>query len=81
MTFANLKTSTSRWLKTQSTRLSDFAWQSGYGEFSVSRSNIDEVRAYIVNQREHHRMTTFQDEFLAFLERHDVDYDARYVWD
>lgn len=77
----NLKTSTSRWLKTQSGRLSDFAWQSGYGEFSVSRSNLDEVRAYIANQREHHRVTTFQDEFLAFLERHEVEYDARYVWD
>lgn len=76
-----VKISTSRWLKSQSPRLSDFAWQSGYGAFSVSCSSVDAVRAYIADQREHHRTTTFKDEFLAFLERHDVDYDARYVWD
>lgn len=76
-----VKTSTSRWLKTQSVPLSDFAWQSGYGAFAVSYSNVDAVRAYIANQREHHRATSFQDEFRTFLERHGISYDERYVWD
>lgn len=76
-----VKTSTSRWLKSQSARLSDFAWQSGYGAFSVSCSNVDAVRAYIADQRGHHRTSTFQEEFLAFLERHKVKYDERHVWD
>lgn len=76
-----IKTSSSKWLKAQSVRLSDFAWQSGYGAFAVSFSNIDAVRAYIANQREHHRATTFQGEFRAFLNRHDVKFDERYVWD
>jgi REP element-mobilizing transposase RayT len=58
-----------------------FAWQDGYGAFSVSKSNLPEVTAYIQNQREHHRIKTFQEEFLAFLVRHGVEYDERYLWD
>lgn len=76
-----LKTSTSRWLKTQSAPLSDFAWQSGYGAFGISCSNVDAICTYIADQHEHHRTTTFQDEFRAFLDRHGVAYDERYVWD
>ncbi len=80
-TVETVKTSSSKWLKTQAPRLSDFAWQTGYGAFAVSLSNVDAVRAYVANQREHHHATTFQDEFRAFLERHGVSYDERYVWD
>jgi putative transposase len=58
-----------------------FGWQSGYGAFSVSKSATDEVIAYIRNQEEHHRHRTFEHEFLAFLERHGIEYDPRYVWD
>ncbi len=55
-------------------------WQEGYGAFSVSRSGVDEVKAYIARQEEHHRAMTFKDEFEALLQRHGVEYDARYVW-
>ena len=58
-----------------------FAWQDGYGAFSVSKSNLPEVAAYIQNQREHHRTRTFQEEYVALLEKHGIQYDARYLWD
>jgi REP element-mobilizing transposase RayT len=76
-----VKTSTSKWMKTQSPLLKQFSWQSGYGAFSVSRSNVDVVTEYIRNQREHHRRQDFKDEFRGLLEKHDVEYDERYVWD
>jgi len=58
-----------------------FAWQSGYGAFSVSQSNADEVTAYIERQTDHHRTMTFQDEFVAFLKRYNVPYDPARIWD
>jgi putative transposase len=58
-----------------------FAWQLGYGAFSVSRSNAPEVLKYIGNQEHHHRKTTFKDEFVDFLRQHDIDYDEHYIWD
>ncbi|MGH8020992.1 MAG: IS200/IS605 family transposase [Opitutaceae bacterium] len=75
-----VKKSSSKWIKTQGAG-SDFAWQAGYGAFAVSRSNIDSVRDYVANQREHHRKRSFQEEYRAFLERHGIDFDERYVWD
>ena len=74
-----VKTSTSKWMKTQGPRA--FSWQNGYGAFSVSRSNVDAVEDYIRNQREHHRRQDFKGEFRGLLEKHDVEYDERYVWD
>ena len=76
-----VKKSSSKWLKTQSALLRDFYWQGGYGAFSVSRSNIPGVRAYIRNQEAHHRAMTFQDEFRALLRKHRIEFDERYVWD
>ena len=58
-----------------------FAWQLGYGAFSVSQSNVPEVVDYIRNQEEHHRKNNYQEEFLALLRQHGVEYDERYVWD
>jgi REP element-mobilizing transposase RayT len=58
-----------------------FAWQAGYGAFSVSQSNADEVIAYIERQTEHHRTVTFQEEFVAFLKRHNVPYDPAHIWE
>ena len=58
-----------------------FAWQGGYGAFTVSKSNVPEIDRYISNQREHHRKRTFEDEFVEFLERHEIDYDPKYLWD
>jgi putative transposase len=75
------KKGSSKWLKSKSPDLRDFYWQAGYGAFSVSQSNVESVRAYILRQDEHHRKTTFQEEFRAFLVRHHVDFDEQYVWD
>ena len=76
-----LKTSSSKWIKTQSSSLANFSWQRGYGAFSVGPRGLDDLRAYIDNQEEHHRAHTFQEEYLAFLARHGVECDERYVWD
>jgi putative transposase len=57
-----------------------FAWQSGYGAFSVSRSNLDGVRQYVEQQEEHHKRMSFREEFLALLKKHQVEYDERYIW-
>jgi REP element-mobilizing transposase RayT len=77
----NMKVESSAWVKRQAPHLSDFYWQSGYGAFSVSKSNADPVKAYIANQEEHHRRMSFQDEFRALLRRHEMEFDERYVWD
>jgi REP element-mobilizing transposase RayT len=58
----------------------DFNWQSGYGGFSISVSHIEDTIKYINNQKEHHRHKTFQEEYLAFLKKHHIDYDERYIW-
>jgi putative transposase len=76
-----VKTSSSKWMKTQGRQFADFYWQRGYGIFSVSVSNIEEVKKYILKQQEHHRKMSFQEEFRKFLEKHGVDYDERYLWD
>jgi len=76
-----MKSSSSAWIKTQSPQAADFKWQAGYGAFSVSQSNVGAVKTYIAHQEEHHRKMTFQDEFRAFLRRHGLDWDERYVWD
>jgi putative transposase len=76
-----LKTSSSKWIKTKGSSFADFHWQAGYGAFSVSQSDADSVVAYIRNQESHHRNVTFQEEYRHFLERYQVAYDERYVWD
>jgi putative transposase len=76
-----LKKSATEWLRARSARYAGFHWQSGYGAFSVSRSAVDDVQAYIRNQRAHHRAKSFQEEFRAFLAKHQIEYDERYVWD
>ena len=76
-----VKKGSSKWIKTKAAALRHFHGQNGYGAFSVSQSSVDEVRRYIANQEEHHRRVTFEEEFRAFLDRHGVAYDERYVWD
>ena len=76
-----LKTSSSKWMKKQDVRLKHFAWQSGYGAFSVCASHVQTVRSYIGRQRDHHRKESFKDEFRALLRDYDIAYDERYVWD
>ncbi|MCP5536236.1 MAG: IS200/IS605 family transposase [Akkermansiaceae bacterium] len=76
-----IKKSSSKWLKTQSGDLTDFAWQAGYGAFSVSESVVPAVKKYILHQAEHHRKLSFQDELRGILTKHGLDYDERYLWD
>jgi putative transposase len=75
------KRSSTLWIKENWGKMSGFAWQAGYGAFSIGFSQIRSVRAYIAGQEEHHRKMSFQDEFRRFLERYEVKYDERYVWD
>jgi putative transposase len=76
-----LKSSSSKWLKTQSPKLTKFAWQRGYGAFSVGPADLEMLIQYIDNQETHHRKITFQDELRAFLAKYGVDFDERYLWD
>ena len=75
-----IKGGSSAWIHDTFPNMKGFAWQDGYGVFSVSKSNIPDVVEYIRGQREHHRTRTFQEEYLAFLKRNEIQYDERYVW-
>jgi REP element-mobilizing transposase RayT len=77
----NAKKTTSKWIKEQSAEHRDFFWQGGYGSFSVSQSNVEEVRAYVAHQEVHHRTMSFNDEFRALCRKHGLEIDERYVWD
>ena len=75
-----IKGGSSRWIN-DNNRADRFAWQTGYGAFTVSESQVPAVRRYIESQEEHHREMTFKEEFLALLERHGIEYDEKYLWD
>ncbi|HKS96231.1 MAG TPA: IS200/IS605 family transposase [Terriglobia bacterium] len=75
----DVKANSSHWVR-QKKGQHTFSWQAGYGAFSVSQSNVDDVMRYIASQEEHHRRVTFQEEFLAFLKKYGIDYDNRYIW-
>lgn len=76
-----LKSHSSKWIKSKGRGYENFYWQEGYGAFSVNPSEINTVINYISNQKEHHSRKTFQDEYRAFLKKYKVEYDERYVWD
>ena len=78
---AKIKPPTSKWLKTKGVRFGKFQWQNGYGVFSVSASNLYREKKYIMNQAEHHKKVSFQDEFREFLKRYEIEYDEEHVWD
>jgi REP element-mobilizing transposase RayT len=75
----DIKQSSSRWIH-ENIGIKNFAWQPGYGAFTVSVSNCDDVKKYIGNQAEHHRTKSFQDEYATLLKRHGVSYDEKYLW-
>ena len=74
-----VKANSSRWIGEKWSARKLFGWQTGYGAFSVSKSNVNEVVKYIQNQEAHHRKVTFQEEFIAFLKKHRIVYDERYI--
>ena len=61
--------------------MKSFAWQDGYGAFTVSKSNIPDVAAYIRGQREHHQSRSYLKAYLALLNKHEIQYEVRYLWD
>jgi putative transposase len=75
-----VKGASSKWVHDTFAEHSLFAWQEGYGAFSIGVSQTDATVAYIRSQVEHHRKATFQEEFRLFLKRHGIQYDERYVW-
>ncbi|MGQ0761654.1 MAG: transposase [Acidobacteriota bacterium] len=76
-----LKTSTSKWIKTKGREFRNFHWQRGYDAFSIGQSNVEILRHYIKNQKAHHQRVTSQDEYRKFLMSYGINYDERYVWD
>ena len=77
----DIKRDSSKWIKTKAKEFHSFRWQDGYGAFSVGYTQIEDVKKYIANQKEHHKKISFEDEFRYFLNKYDVEYDERYVWD
>lgn len=76
-----IKANSSGWLHREFPKLRAFAWQTGYGAFTVSASQVEKARRYIANQKQHHRKMSFQEEFRALLRSHGIDFDERYLWD
>ena len=76
-----IKGGSSAWIHGTFPNMTGFAWQDGYGAFSVSKSSVPDVARYIQNQRQHHRTKTFQEEYLAMLQKHQIHYEERYLWD
>jgi putative transposase len=76
-----VKTSTSKWIKTKGREFRNFHWQRGYGAFSIGQSNVASLKRYITSQKQHHRRLTFQDEYRKFLKAYGIDYDEEYIWE
>ena len=77
----DLKANSSGWIHREFVGLRGFAWQRGYGAFTVSQSQVEGVKRYIANQKVHHQTVSFKEEFLALLKAHGIEYDERYIWD
>ncbi|MAC95908.1 MAG: transposase [Flavobacteriales bacterium] len=77
----NIKSSSSKWIKTKGNGFKDFYWQDGYGSFTVNPSEVDMVSDYIGNQYYHHKKMTFKEEYLKFLKKYKVDFNEKYLWD
>jgi REP element-mobilizing transposase RayT len=76
-----LKANSSKWVHETFPGMGDFAWQAGYGAFAVSCSNLEKVERYIANQAAHHRTMSFQEEFVALLQRHEIEFEERHLWE
>jgi putative transposase len=75
----DIKANSSKWLNEKS-RIYKFAWQDGFAAFTVSESQVEIIRRYIRNQKQHHRRLTFQEELLVLLRKNRVEYDERHLW-
>ncbi len=77
----DIKANASRWANGLPEMKNRFEWQKGYGAFTVSYSQMESVRGYIRNQREHHRTRTFEEEYVEFLKRHHIEFNPRYLFE
>ena len=77
----DIKRDSSAWVKKQNSQFNNFYWQRGYGAFSVGQLEIEVVKNYIANQKEHHKTKDFKTEYRGFLKKYDVGFDEQYVWD
>jgi len=75
-----IKKSSSKWIKTKGTALRSFAWQEGYGAFSIGQSQVEAFERYIAAQKDRHRKQTFEEELVTLLKKYQVEYDERYIW-
>jgi REP element-mobilizing transposase RayT len=76
-----IKANSSKWVNERQERRGAFAWQTGYGAFTVSYSQLQALREYVRDQEEHHRKISFKEEYLRFLKRHNIEFDETYLWD
>ena len=76
-----VKKSSSKWIKTKGRVYENFAWQNGYGAFSLGMSQLSVISRYIENQKKHHQRKAFQEEYLGFLKKYKIEYNEKYVWD
>ena len=76
----DLKRESSKWIKTQRSDLTTFAWQDGFSVFSISPSHLEVLKVYVANQMEHHKKETYQDEMRRIFKKYDMDFDEKYVW-
>ena len=77
----DIKHSSTNFIKEKKSVKRKFNWQKGYGAFTYSKSQLDSVIKYIMNQEEHHKQKTFEEEYIEFLDKFEVDYDSKYVFD
>ena len=76
-----VKSGSSNWLNEKKYIAGKFSWQDGYGAFTYSKSHIDKVVKYILNQPEHHKKQSFREEYLSFLDKFEIDYDPKYLFE
>jgi putative transposase len=76
-----VKTESSKWIKTKGPEFMNFHWQKRYGAFSIGQSQVETLKRYISRQKVHHQKVTFQDEYRKFLKSYEIEYDERYAWD
>jgi REP element-mobilizing transposase RayT len=76
----DVKKNSSSWIKTKGREFNNFHWQDGYGAFSIGQSQVPNLQRYIANQKKHHLKRSFEDEFLQFLKKYEMEFDERYLW-
>jgi REP element-mobilizing transposase RayT len=76
----DLKSNSSSWMHDVFPDAKDFSWQNGYGAFTVSVSQVEIVKRYIANQQRHHSKTSFEEEFVGLLQKHEIEFERKYLW-